>query len=241
MTAKKLEIKNTESQGISTGEGSFYGSVLKFNLQEKKEVDQTRLPLSCYFKVKNHIELLSLGRNFHNSFKEGNRVFALTGFATSVDVEQTILGLGAYFNFDHGITCDLITPEFRNSEFTKLVKEDVEEKVKKWDNCSLDYHKTYSLTQYSITGLENIFKSVDLISFENILCDLFSKDNQAYFVALPDLKTIEDNLEFYYPILQHIDSVAISTELKKTKEKVLKKHMNYFEKSNIKIEGIILK
>lgn len=241
MTAKKLKFENEEVKGYSSGDGAFYGSVLKFNLQDQSVIEQERLPLTCYFKVVNHIELLNLGRNFHKSFKEGNRVFAFTGFSNNRNAEETILGLGSYFNYDHGITCDLITPEAKNTAFSQLVKEEIETEIKRWDNTYLEYHKTYSLTQFSIKGLESIFERVDLVTFENILCEIFSKENQAYFISLPDLKTIETNLEFYYPILQHIDSVAIATEFKKTKEKQLTKLMSYFEKSNIKIEGIILK
>jgi len=241
MTAKKLKFENQEGSGYSKGDGNFYGSVLKFNLQENVAVEQERLPLSCYFNVVNHIELLSLGRKFHKSFQEGNRVFALTGFSKDNDVEETILGLGSYFNYDHGITCDLVMPETKNSAFSRLVKEEIKNEIKRWDNTYLEMNNTYSLTQYSMAGLENIFERVDLVTFENILCEIFSKVDQAYFITLPDLYTIENNLEFYYPILQHIDTVAIATEFKKTKEKELKKLMSYFEKSNIKIEGIILK
>jgi hypothetical protein len=241
MTAKKLKFEREDVNSYSKGEGAFYGSVLKFNLQEETVVDQERLPLSCYFNVVNHIELLSLGRKFHKSFESGNRVFALTGFSSDKDVDETILGLGSYFNYDHGVTCDLITPETKKNAFSRLVKEEKKSDIKRWDNAFLEFNKTYSLTQYSMENLERIYERVDLVKFEQILSEVFSKDNQAYFLALPDLYTIENNLEFYYPILQHIDSVAIATEFKKTKEKHLKKLMSYFEKSNIKIEGIILK
>jgi hypothetical protein len=241
MTAKKIKEIENESSFTSNGDGAFYGSVLKFNMSKEKEVDKDRLPLSCYFKVKNHIELLNLGKKFYKSYKEGKRVFAVSGFNTKEDLDQMLLALGAYFNYDHGVTCDLITPEFENNSFVKLVEEDMSKDLKNYNGTFLEFHKTYSLTQYGLDGLKNIYKSVDLVKYENILCDVFSKKDSAYFIALPSLNEIEKNLEFYYPIIQHIDSVAFLAELKKTKETTINKYIDYYKKSSLSIEGIILK
>ena len=241
MTAKKFKEIENENSCTSTGDGAFYSSVLKFNISKEKEVDKGRLPLSCYFKVKNHIELLNLGKKFYKSYKEGKRVFALSGFDSQEDLDQMILALGAYFNYDHGVTCDLITPEFENNSFVKLVEEDMTKDLKNYNGTYLEFHKTYSLTQYGLDGFKNIYNNVDLVKYENILCDVFSKKDSAYFIALPTLSEIQNNLELYYPIIQHVDSVAFLAELKKTKETTINKYIDYYQKSSLSIEGIILK
>lgn len=241
MTAKKFKDIENENSLTSKGEGAFYGSVLKFNMNKEEIVEKDRLPLSCYFKVKNHIELLNLGKKFYKSYKEGKRVFAISGFDSSADLDQMILALGAYFNYDHGVTCDLITPEFEKNSFVKLVEEDMTKDLKNYNGTYLEFHKTYSLTQYGLDGLKNIYQSVDLIKYENILCDIFSKKDSAYFIALPTLDEIKSNLELYYPIIQHVDSVAFLAELKKTKEATINKYIDYYQKSSLSIEGIIIK
>jgi hypothetical protein len=239
MTAKKIE--ENENKTISQGEGAFYGSVLKFNIASEKEVEKERLPLSCYFKVKNHIELLNLGKKFYKSYKEGKRVFAISGFSKEENLEELVLALGAYFNYDHGITCELITPEFNKSSFVKLVEEEMSRDIKQYDGAFLEYHKTYSLTQYGMCGIKRIYNAVNLVKYENILCDIFSKKDSAYFVALPSLDEIEGNLEQYYPLIQHVDSVAFLAEFEKSKEKVISKYIDYYNKCSLDIEGIILK
>ena len=239
MAAKK--IYENENDVTSNGEGAFYGSVLKFNLSSVKTEDKERLPLSCYFKVKNHIELLNLGKKFHKSFQEGKRVFALSGFDTEENLEELVLALGAYFNYDHGIKCELITPDFKKSSFVKLVEEEMTKDVKQYDGAFIEFHKTYSLKQYGMCGIKRIYNAVDLVKYEDILCDIFSEKDSAYFIALPSLEEIEGNLEQYYPLIQHIDSVAFLAEFRKSKEKVITKYIDYYRKSSLDIEGIILK
>ncbi len=241
MTAKKIEEIEKEGKVTSHGEGAFYGSVLKFNIATEKEAEKERLPLSCYFKVKNHIELLNLGKKFYKSYKEGKRVFAITGFDKYDNLEELVLALGAYFNYDHGVTCELITPEFNNSSFVKHVEEEMTRDIKEYDGAFIEFHKTYSLTQYGMCGIKRIYNAVNLIKYENILCDIFSKKDSAYFVALPSLDEIESNLEQFYPLVQHIDSVAFLAELKKSKEKNVARYIDYYKKSSVDIEGIILK
>ncbi len=239
MTAKKFN--DSKNMSVSQGEGNFYGSVLKFNVANETEDPKERLPLSCYFKVKNHIELLNLGKKFFKSYKEGKRVFAISGFGSDTNLEQMCLALGSYFNYDHGVTCDIITPKFEDSSFVKLVKEDMTKELKNYNGTFLEFHKTYSLSQYGIDGIKDIYSKVDLIKYENILCDIFSKKDNAYFIALPPLTEIESNLEFYYPIIQHIDSVAFLAEFRQSKEKAISRYIDYYRKSSLAIEGIILK
>jgi len=233
---KKLSITNEEVNSDTLD------SFLRFNFGENfKGPKRDKFSVGCYFNIDNHTELLQLGRRFHSALDEGRKSFAFAGVDSKDIIEETVMGLSAYYNYDQGMKTILLVDEFDRSLLKREIKDKIEIRSIENEKFTLTYYETFSLVLFDFFTLKNIFENHGQIAFEEAIRSIFLHKNCIHLMALPDLEVIKDNLKFYYPFLQKVDSVGVVVKPKADKESKLRDLIEYFNKSNIRIEGMVLK
>jgi len=244
---KKLEVATNAT--IESTEKTDHEIISEIALSLKAEpaltasdhmVKKKRFGAEYYFRTKNHQELFKTGCRFSADYQNGQKSFAFSGKNSCVTLEQTLLGLSAYFNYHHDVKVTLVVKSLVESTLLKSLAYTHKE-IRSFKNDDLNYEVT------CCDGLEII----ELSSITNI-CSLLSKDETGNFLSQLDKESevifweipFEDDgfesVEVNFSMMMQIKSVSIIAERLTTTHRDMQQLLSYFSKYGVHIKGVIL-
>ncbi len=192
---------------------------------------------SDYFKAKNPSELFKLAQAFISEFKQGNKIFGITGSRAENSASMTVWGLASAFNFMINKKA-VIVADSAETRFAKFLNnsEPTTIKFEKFD-MTLHCHQVGGITVVDINEfVELIFKLST--SALKIFFNDFSERSGAIFCALPELKQISSKRHLFVPLFESLTSVSHVVE-KKSDSRNLTSTYKFFEKYGVRQLGVI--
>lgn len=213
--------------------------VLKENSNTKK-IKRKKYNSNNYFGVKNHIDLFEVGKYYTNIVQSGSKSLAFNGHQASV--HHTILGLASFFNYHKSMKATIFIEKFEGSELSKfLVPTHIEMEMVTFDDEeeSFEIYSCDGVDVVEMHKLKHFAIKMGMDAFNEFLNKIV-KDSEIVFWDLPEITTINKEREFYFPILNVINSISLIVNTGLTKINQIKEMTLFANKYQISVEGVLM-
>lgn len=207
--------------------------------EEKIQVKTRRYNSEIYFNAKNHLDLFNVGSFYYQEYLAGKKNFALYAGNSKEDVHESLLGFASYFNYHEDLKVTLVTNNFQHSLLSKHLK-NVHHEVRYFQSEEYFYEVIVSegieILEYS--ALRHICKKLGRELFDSFLDEILGQTDVSFW-NIPSLELIDQEREFFFPLMRKMDSTSVVLTKGKSSASELKKVMNYAAKYSLKISGVL--
>lgn len=209
---------------------------IKSALENDDVLRKRRFRCQNYFKTVNHVDLYKIGSFYHEIINQKKKTFAFYGVNLEAKVKDTIIGLASFFNYHHELKITVIVDEYSHQWMEAVPCTQMENRV-----CQ----KNISYRVLINDGIEIIeLKHLREIAAKNnldydVIVDKVVDDAEILFWELPKVSRLEDDREVYFPLWLNLDGVSLVIDKGETKTSQLKPFLNFCDKSDKKIFGVI--
>ncbi len=223
--------KNTTKRKVNLSFNSLEKS--KQNILKRKKYNP-----DIYYKIENHFEIYELGSSFLLDYKKGDKVFSFITNDIVSELQKTIIGLGAFFNYHNDNSVTIITDTYDQSVYEKvlgrcdiLVREFGGHKIEAFIHSGIEVIEFQQLLTLKSQLSSNEY---DII-IKNILDEL-----PIVMIELPPTSEISKSNSFFFPLIQNIDSISIVTKMKVGRRDLIQQSIEFFKKYQVNFKGLIL-
>lgn len=206
--------------------------------KNKDTIKKIRYSSDHYFSVKNHLDLFNVGNFYFQEFQKGKKSFALYADKEELGSCETLIGLASYFNYHENLKVTIIVESFATSNLSKQLKATQREVRACDDHVSYDVIVADGVEVIEFSQLHHLCLRLGRDGFEHLIENIFA-EAEISFWDFPKLSIIDSDKEFYFPLIQKIDSFSVLLARGKSKSSNLKSFLSYAKKYSMKIDGVL--
>lgn len=209
------------------------GEIIQLVPEKKKK----RYSSEHYFAAKNHLDLFNVGNFYFHEYQKGKKNFALYADKEEVNSHETLLGLASYFNYHENVKATIVIDNFATSTISKYLK-NIQRESRTYDSIEIDVLTSDGIDVIEFSSLHHLCKKLGRDGFEHLIESIFST-SEISFWDFPNLRNIDEDKEFYFPLIQKINSFSVLLARGKSKSSALRSFLNYAKKYSMKIDGVL--